>query len=160
VITMHNVHGHRVRALSAGATFLSLAVASLTVASCGRMDTDPGLDATAVRAVARSVEAAVPDQRLVVLHTVDGPDGDDLSWGVQQSLTTAGMELGDTTVLRDESVRLLAFVDGSRVDGEWLIRTRLMQRDAPAVTTTWRVRCDAGTCEVLDARPPLSAPAP
>jgi hypothetical protein len=133
------------------ATIAGLVLAATAAASgCGG-ETGDGGDAGAARAVARRVEGAQEHGRLVVLATLQGADGAELPWGVRQSLTTAGFELGDSAVLADPDVRLLVFEDAQRAGADWALRTRTLQHGAPPLRLTWRVRCDAGTCEVLDS---------
>jgi hypothetical protein len=129
----------------------ALLLAGMVAVSCGRWEAAEGWDAGAARAVARRVEAADGERRLVVLHTVGSTAGAELPWGVRQSLTTAGIELGDSAVLHDPAVRLLILEEMQRVDGDWSLHTRTLQHGQPAARVTWRVRCDDTSCEVLDS---------
>jgi hypothetical protein len=119
-------------------------------AACGRLDPVEEWDGGAARAVARRVDASQDEGRLVVLSTLRGSGGDELPWSVRQSLTTAGFELGDSTVLNDPDVRLLVFDRAERADTVWTIHTRTLQRGAPPMSVIWLVRCGDDACEVIE----------
>jgi hypothetical protein len=130
-------------------SFLLVAGIAAT-AACGRLDAVEEWDGGAARAIARRVDASQDEGRLVVLSTLRGSDGDELPWGVRQSLTTAGFELGDSTVLNDPDVRLLVFDRAERADGDWTVHTRTLRHGAPPTSAIWLVRCGEESCEVVE----------
>jgi hypothetical protein len=148
----------RSRFNGSGATALAAALV-WGVTGCGGWDTTDDWDGGAARAVARHVDATIPDGRMVVLGEIGAYDGEALPWSVRQSLTTAGFEIGDSTSLRDPAVFMLVF-DASDHDGDaWDIRTRLLHRDAAPVPGTWRVLCHDDECTV-EGPPGSPAPTP
>jgi hypothetical protein len=132
------VHG---RPLAPRAISILLAGSLLACAGGSRDEWEPA----AARAVARHVQAAEPAARLVVLAHSGGAQRDELPWGVRQSLTTAGIVVGDSSMIDEPGVLLLALDGSERDDGAWRIRTRLLRAGTPAVnadTTAFLVRCD------------------
>jgi hypothetical protein len=108
---------------------------------------DPGV----VRAVARQADAELDGERLVVLHTIGGPGGAELPWAARQALATAGIEVADTTALRDPAVAVLVFVQSRVTAGEWQVTTRLIHAAAhssadEAPSRRWLVRCPDQQC--------------
>jgi hypothetical protein len=124
------------------------ALALAMVTACGRAGGPDDWDAAAVRAVARAEGAEGP---LVVLDRVGGPQGRELPWGVRQSLTTGGIQLTGSDAPPDPVTRVLV-LDASRRDGsDWLVDTRTIPPDGPAMPATWRVSCANGSCNAAPA---------
>jgi hypothetical protein len=110
----------------------------------------------AARTVARHVQAADPGTWLVVLGSIGGAAGAELPWAVRQSLTTGGIEVGDTSALRQPDTALLVFESASRTEGEWIMETRL-ERAEPAAAALpdrarWRVRCTGDQCTIVEVQ--------
>jgi hypothetical protein len=108
-------------------------------------------DPAVVRAVARQADAELDGERLVVLHTIGGADGAELPWAARQALATAGIEVVDTTVLREPGVALLVFQQSRLMAGDWQVTTRLVRAGAPPVgdakpSRRWLVRCPDQQC--------------
>jgi hypothetical protein len=125
---------------------------------CGRWETAEGWDGGAARAVARQVEAAHEEGRIVVLSTLGDATGEDLPWGVRQSLTTAGFELGDSAAVADPDVILLIFEESRRAGADWHVHTRTLRQDAQPLRLTWTVRCDDDSCTVVESVPRTTGP--
>jgi hypothetical protein len=115
--------------------------------ACSRRDAQHAWDAGAARAVARAAAAAQPQQPMVVLNAVGGPGGEELPWGVRQSLTTGGVQVADTAALHDGQTSVLIFESSTRTNAEWIVHTRLVRADGPSESTAWRVRCTNDTCD-------------
>ncbi|CAN5768823.1 hypothetical protein BH23GEM9_BH23GEM9_22000 [soil metagenome] len=141
-----------------GATLIMAAF--VLAGACRLSDAAAEWHAGAARAVARNVQAANSDHTVVVLGSVGGPRGEELPWAVVQSLTTGGVEVGDTTALRRPRTLLLIFEHTERADGEWIVDTRLERGaaagddEAPDDGLTrharWRVQCNDDPCVVTD----------
>lgn len=131
--------------------FISCALLAAAFA-CGAPPADEW-DGAVARAVARNTAAEQPGKRLVVLGTVAGAEGTALPWAVRQSLTTGGVELGDTAAVRDSANVLLVFDRSLRDGADWLVYGWLLHGDAsgPADTTVmeWRVRCVDDECDAI-----------
>jgi hypothetical protein len=125
-------------------------------ASCGGGGGAEQWDPGVVRAVARQVDAELSGERVVVLQYIGGPDGAELPWAARQSLATAGIEVGDTTALRDPAVAVLVFEQSRGNANEWQVSTRLMRSGAAlsgdvAPPRRWLVRCRDQQCTAQPA---------
>jgi hypothetical protein len=139
---------------------LLCAVCSVAAAACGSSGPEEW-DAAAVRAVARHVQQLHSGSQVLVLPTIGASDGASLAWDARQALTTAGLELADSTALQRPGAILLVFETSQRHPADvWTIETRRIPTDDVAATATssageardrWHVRCDAQTCTVEPA---------
>jgi hypothetical protein len=126
-----------------------LALLCCVAASCGAgaEQWDPGV----VRAVARQADAELDGERLVVMNTIGRAGGAELPWAARQALTTAGIEVADSTALRDAAVAMLIFEQSRFTAGEWQVTTRLVhaatsQPADAAPSRRWLVRCPDQQC--------------
>jgi hypothetical protein len=125
-----------------------LLCAGFVAAGCGQRDVPDAWDATAARAVARAEAALEPRTPLVALPLIGGSSGDELPWGVRQSLTTGGIELAAGPV--PPGVRVLTFHDARRDGDAWIFRTSVQRDDGSATQRDWRVRCTPAGCTAVD----------
>jgi hypothetical protein len=123
--------------------FLVLLCAGAT-AACGQGPVHEEWDPGAVRAVARAEAATEPGTPLVARPTIGGPGGEELPWGIRQTLTTAGIELASGEPA--PGVRLLTFHDARREGDDWILRTNVERNGTGSRKTTWRVRCAENSC--------------
>jgi hypothetical protein len=125
-------------------------LAAAAVLGCGDRTPAAGLDGAAARAVARRVQAAEPERRLVVHGTIGADGRTELPFGVRQSLVTAGVEVADDAALSDPAVRVLVIDGGGRVADGWRMETHLREGGRPLPPVVWRVECGGG-CAVVDS---------
>jgi hypothetical protein len=130
---------------------LALLVVPAVTAACRAPAGDAGWDPAVVRAVARQVQASHPGHAVRVLSRLGGPAGPELSWGVRQALTTAGIEVVDAApaaVAEQPDAALLVLEQALREGAEWVVGGRVEGvAETGATPLSWRVRCVDAVCE-------------
>jgi hypothetical protein len=133
---------------------LAMLVAPTTTPACRAPIGDDVWEPAVVRAVARQVQASQPPQEVRVLSRVGGPAGPQLSWGVRQALTTAGIEVVDAVPAAGEEqpdAALLVLERSWRDGAEWVVDGRLEgAAELAAHPLSWRVRCVDAVCEAAE----------